>query len=224
RRRTRPPTPSSGRERRRRARRAPPSRRRPFRRARTRRAPEAGRAAGTRVRGRERRRIACGHAEGSRTACPRKAKRRSVAQIVAAVPAGVLLEILLMIVLGGPELAGGDDLGHDRAVPLARARDALLHALGDLPLLVVVIEDGGAVLRADVVVLAVHRRGVVHAEKVAEQLLVAALRRIEDHLDGLGVTGVAAAHVAIGGILRAATGVADVRLDDGRARARRGLH
>src|SRR2546428_13245475 len=101
-----------------------------------------------------------------------------------------------------------------RSVPLPRARDAFLHALGDLPLLVVVIEDRRAVLRADVVVLAVHRRGVVHAEEVAEQLLVAELRRIEGHLDSLGVPGVAAAHVAGGRVLRLAPAVAAPRLQD----------
>src|SRR2546428_3460241 len=87
-----------------------------------------------------------------------------------------------------------------RSVPLPRARDALLHALGDLPLLVVVIENRRAVLRADVVVLAVHRRGGLHAGEAAEQLLVAELHRIEGHLDGLGVPGAARAHVAAGRI------------------------
>src|SRR5690349_4132864 len=79
----------------------------------------------------------------------------SVAQVVAGVPAGVLLQLLLVVVLRIPELAGGDDLGHDLPLPLARALDLGLHLLGDLPLLVVVVEDRRAILRADVVVLAV---------------------------------------------------------------------
>ena len=118
-----------------------------------------------------------------------------------------------MIVLGHPELPGRDDLGHDPAVPLPRALDALLDALGHLPLLVVVVEDGRAVLGADVVVLAVQRRRVVHAEEVAEQVLVAEPRGVEHHLDGFCVSRVAAADVPVRRVLRRASRVPDPRLE-----------
>src|SRR5207237_5305040 len=96
-----------------------------------------------------------------------------VPEEVAGVSAGVLLQVLLMIVLRRPERAGGNDLGDDFPFPLPRARHLILHALGDLSLLLVVVEDRGAVLGADVVALAVERRRVVHAEEVAEEVLVA---------------------------------------------------
>src|SRR5207248_10870102 len=97
----------------------------------------------------------------------------SVPEVVAGVAAGVLLQVLLVVILGGPEGAGGDDLGDDLALPFAGAGDLVLDAFGGLSLLVVVVEDRGAVLRADVVTLAVEGRRVVHAEGVAEELLVA---------------------------------------------------
>src|SRR5262249_25061336 len=66
--------------------------------------------------------------------------RASIAQVVAGVAVRVLLEILLMLFLGGPELAGGDDLGDDGRRPLTRLVDARLHLLGGLPLRIGVIE------------------------------------------------------------------------------------
>src|SRR2546427_4595464 len=85
----------------------------------------------------------------------------SVSQVVTGVAAGMLLEIVLVVLLRGPELGGGDDLGDDRALPLARGLDASLDLLGDPPLLLALIEDGRAVLGPLVVPLAVHGRGGV---------------------------------------------------------------
>src|SRR3989442_3443271 len=96
----------------------------------------------------------------------------SVPQVVTGVAAGMLLEIVLVELLRGPELGGGDDLGDDRTLPLARGLDAGLDPLGDPPLLLALIEDGRAGLGPLVVPLSVHRRGIVHAGAVSVQVLV----------------------------------------------------
>src|SRR5258708_5840313 len=95
------------------------------------------------------------------------------------------LQIILMERLRGPERGRRDDLGHDRAGPLARLIHLLLHALSDLLLAFVVIEDRRAVLRADVVALAVGRGRVVQSEEELQNVFEADLRWIELHLDRL---------------------------------------
>ena len=84
-------------------------------------------------------------------------------------------------------------------LPLARLVDPGLHRLGDLPLLGGGHEDRRAVLRADVVPLAVARGRVVHAEEpLLEQVGVRQLLRIEHDAHRLGVAGRARVHVLVG--------------------------
>src|SRR5262249_61774546 len=91
----------------------------------------------------------------------------------AGAPAGILLQVLLVILLGRGERAGSDDLGHDRRGPLPAGVYALLDLLGDLALLLGGHEDRRAVLRPDVVALPVPGRRIVHAEgTLLEQILV----------------------------------------------------
>lgn len=80
----------------------------------------------------------------------------------ALVAAGVLVQVLLVVVLGVPPAARGQDLGDDAALPplvVDGGRDLAGHAL----LLGRVGEDAGPVLRAHVGPLAVGRGRVVHA-------------------------------------------------------------
>ncbi len=58
--------------------------------------------------------------------------RRSVAQVVAGVAAGVLDQVVLVVLLGRPEVAGRDDLGDDRVLPLAGLVDPRLDLVGGL--------------------------------------------------------------------------------------------
>src|SRR5262245_12411814 len=87
---------------------------------------------------------------------------------MARVPVRVLLEVVLMLGLRLPERAGGHDFGHDLPRPAARRVDLGERLLGDAPLLVVEVEDRGAVARPDVVALAVERRRIVDAEEELE--------------------------------------------------------
>src|ERR1043165_19863 len=141
----------------------------------------------------------------------RKASRRLPPQIVARIPVRLLLQVILVVPLGRPELRVVDDLRRDRARPLLlRALDGLLRRLA---LLLVVHEDRRAVLRADVVALPVRRRGVVQAEEEVEDVAVRDRRRIEHDLDALGVPGAAGLHVLVARVLERAAGVADRRVD-----------
>src|SRR4051794_34231952 len=138
-------------------------------------------------------------------------------QIMAGVSVRFPLQIILMVVLRGPELGVVDDLRRDRPRPLLlRALDGFL---GRLALLVVVYEDRGAVLRADVVPLPVRRGRIVQAEEEVEDVVVGDLRRVEDDLDGLGVAGAAGLHVFVARALERAAGVPDGRVDHAGQRA-----
>src|SRR5438876_855145 len=59
----------------------------------------------------------------------------SVAQVVAGVPARMLLQVLLVVVLRRPEGSRRHDLGHDLSLPLPGLLDPLPRALRRLPLL-----------------------------------------------------------------------------------------
>src|SRR5712691_5043270 len=65
----------------------------------------------------------------------------SVAQEVAGVSVRVLAQIVLVILLGRPEVRRRDDLGDDRPRPLPRCLDARLDGLGRPPLLLARVED-----------------------------------------------------------------------------------
>jgi len=88
----------------------------------------------------------------------------------------------------------GDDR---RAVGLAGldvADDFFSHLL----LRVVGVVDAAAVLRADIVALAVERGRVVHHEEDLEDFAQADLRRVEFELHHLGVAGAAGADLFVG--------------------------
>ena len=104
----------------------------------------------------------------------------------ALVSAGVVVQVLLVVGLGIPPLSSLQYLCDDLAlVPL------LVRLLGDvlcnLLLLLVVVEDAAAVLRADVGALAVGGGRVVHAVEVLDQAAVGDLRGVEDDLERFGV-------------------------------------
>lgn len=106
----------------------------------------------------------------------------------ALIPTGVVVQVLLVIVLRVPPLARLEDLrGNLALVPLLVG--LLGDLLGDLLLLVVVVEDAAAVLRADVGTLAVGGRRVVHAVEVLDQAAVGDPRRVVDDLQRFGVCG-----------------------------------
>src|SRR6185312_5427002 len=112
----------------------------------------------------------------------------------------VLLQIALMVVFSYPEGGGGHDLRDDLLrEPPALAKD-LPGLLGQLLLLVVVIEDRRAVLRSYIRALAIEGGRVVVVPEDVEQRVVAHQRWIELDLDHFGVSGGVAAHFFVCGI------------------------
>src|SRR4051812_2587333 len=87
--------------------------------------------------------------------------QRSVAHVVTGVTARVLAQIVLMVRLGAVPGARWLDARRDGPLPLARRIDARLHALRGRPLFGALRKDRRAVLRSDVVALAIERRGIV---------------------------------------------------------------
>lgn len=106
---------------------------------------------------------------------------RQLPQIMtrAFIPARIPIQIQLMIRLGIPPLARRQNLRDDLAMPPLLV-GLLRHVLCDTLLLVVVVEDAGAVLGADVRALAVGRGRVVHLVEVFDQGAVGDLLRVED--------------------------------------------
>src|SRR5262249_39903845 len=103
----------------------------------------------------------------------------------------VLCEILLMIVLGVVELGRFHDLRRDRAIT-RRAQQALVRVGGaecGTALLVSVVVDAGAILRADVIALPHALGGIVILPEDAKQVLVADHDGVEDCANALGVAG-----------------------------------
>src|ERR1041385_6077558 len=129
----------------------------------------------------------------------------------AAVAPRFLGQVLLVVVLREVELAGGHDLGRDRAVAGAGERGlvGVARLLGRPPLLVGADADHRAVLRAHVVALAHALRGVVLLPERLEQVAVGDAAGVVDHAHGLGVAGAARAHFLVRGVGRGASLVAD---------------
>ena len=77
----------------------------------------------------------------------------------------------------------------------------LLHEiLRRAPLLLIVIENRRAVLRAHVPALTIERRRIVKCEEDAEEIAVGDLVRVEFHLNDFRVPGRAGAHGLICGV------------------------
>lgn len=99
----------------------------------------------------------------------------------------VILQIQLMILLRIPPLARGQDLRRDGPAAPPLLLHLLRHLLGRLLLLLVVVEDGAAVLRPAVGALSVLGCRVVHLVEEFEQLAVSDLVWVEGYLEGFGV-------------------------------------
>jgi hypothetical protein len=104
----------------------------------------------------------------------------------ALIAVGVPLQVELVVLLGGPPLTGGRNLGDDLALPPLGVC-LFGDVAGDALLLLVVEVDGGAVLWAGVRALAVEGCGVVHAVEELDELAVGDLGWVKDDLCGLSV-------------------------------------
>src|SRR5581483_715114 len=134
----------------------------------------------------------------------------------AAVAAGDLVEVLLVVLLGVVEGPRGRDLGRHRPEPpLAQGR--VVGRAGPLRLLALRVagrEDRRAVLGADVVALAHALGRIVLLEEGPQEVYITQAPRVEGDEHRLGVAGPARAHLLVGRVRRVAALVADGRRVD----------
>ena len=102
-----------------------------------------------------------------------------------------------MVILGQVEFVEGSHLRHDRTIPDVLAIQLVDDFLRDRLLLIVMIKDRRAVLRARVVTLAVERGRVVDHEEHIQDFLEGDDLRVERYLHHLGVTGRPGAHLLV---------------------------
>jgi len=103
----------------------------------------------------------------------------------------VVVIIILVVGLGGEKRGGRGEIGHDRLAEGAAGGEVLIRLQRGFSLRFGVEEDDGAILRAEVVALAVEGRGVVNFPEDREQLLVGDEGRVILDLHGLRVPGLA---------------------------------
>ena len=104
----------------------------------------------------------------------------------ALIPGRVLVQIRLMILLGSPPLARWRQLCDNLALPPVLVGEAC-YLLGDFFLLLVVVVDCIAVLRAGIGALSIESCGIVRAVEELEEVKVRDLGGVEDDLSGFGV-------------------------------------
>ena len=124
---------------------------------------------------------------------------------MAGVAIGQALQIILVLRLGLPEIAGGCHPGDHLAGPQTGRVDVGDGVFGDPPLLIGRGEDRRTVGGTEVIALTIDGGGVVDLEKKLQHFPVAGAGRIEHDLDRLRMAAV----VAIGRIGHITAGVAD---------------
>ena len=107
---------------------------------------------------------------------------------MAGVPVGKALKIVLMNVLGFPEVARGRELGHELSWPKSRFFDIGDGALCLGKLFITIEEYCGPVLAAAISALPIDRSWIVNLEKELYQLAKACLYRIKNDLECFGMT------------------------------------
>ena len=118
----------------------------------------------------------------------------------------VACEVVLVVILGSIEYVKGRNLCHNRILPDSGGFDFADHLFSHLLLLRRMIEDDRPILSADIGALTVERGRIVNRERLAlSRKLSKAGSKVK--LYDLGVPGVAAANLAIGGILHGTAGV-----------------
>mmetsp|Transcript_6194 Transcript_6194/g.13477 ORF Transcript_6194/g.13477 Transcript_6194/m.13477 type:complete len:222 (+) Transcript_6194:48-713(+) len=145
---------------------------------------------------------------------------------VVAIATRVLLQVLLVGLVRRDEFrclpdvrAGLGAFEHTDLLGFDECVDLVAHLLGDLLLLVRVVEDHRRVLSTPVVALSIRSRGVVEREQMLHQILVRRLRRIVCNVEHLNVSRLPRAHQSVcvwivGGEINLSAHEADFRLDD----------
>lgn len=123
------------------------------------------------------------------------------------VPARVVMQIQLMIILRVPPLPCLQNLCRNRTLLPPLPLHFLRHALRHLLLLWGVVKDGAAVLGAGIHTLTVLGSGIVHLVEEFEECAVREGGGIESHLEGFGMSSPPRANGPITRIARIATNI-----------------
>ena len=83
----------------------------------------------------------------------------------------ILLEVFLMVIFGDIKLVERRNFGNERVIPNLGCTDLTDDFFGNFLLLLIAIENGRAVLRADIIALAVKGGRVVDGEKTVSRSL-----------------------------------------------------
>ena len=110
---------------------------------------------------------------------------------------GIVGKVFLVVFLRHVELVQLFHLSDDGMVPDLLGVQIFDELLGSLLLLIVMVEDGGAVLGAHIRALAIERGGIMNGEENVQQILVGDKTRVKVDLHHLGMPSVAAADFAV---------------------------
>ena len=126
----------------------------------------------------------------------------------------MLAKVVLVIILSAVPRRGWLDARSDWTFPTSRRVDTRDDTFRDLPLLLSLRKYRRAVLRSDVVALAVERRRIMKPEEPAlQQFLETENRRVESHADRFRVSGLAVVRVLISRVLEVTARVAHFGFD-----------
>src|SRR5687768_1459294 len=143
-----------------------------------------------------------------------------MAREVASIAIRIAFQVILVLRLGFPEVAGGGDLCHDAAWPQARGVDIADRPERLLALLLGDIENLRTIRHAEIVALAIESGRIVDLEEELQKIAIADVVRVVVDLDGLGMSSV----VAIGRVRHIAAGISDACVDDAGQLADQVLH
>ncbi len=120
----------------------------------------------------------------------------------------VVIKVVLMVLFGRVKVLERGDFRHDGPRKDLRGVELLLVLFGGLSLLIGVIKDGRAVLRAHIVALLIERRGIVSLPEHFQKVLKRNLGWIVSDLNDFRMAGAASANVLITGVLDRAAAIA----------------
>jgi len=123
---------------------------------------------------------------------------------VAGIAIGMFLQVVLVLCLSVPEIAGGYDFGYDFAGPFARDVQFCDKFFRGILLGFIQVKNCGTIGSAHIIALSVSGCGIVDLEKIFQQFPVRKYSRIENNFNTLCMR----AMVAVGSIGYIATGIA----------------
>lgn len=109
--------------------------------------------------------------------------------------------VILMVVLSGPEDAGGQDFGRDGSREASTVLQAVLGRFSDVPLVFVMVEDGRAIRIAAIIELSAWIGRIDLSPEPLDEFLVGNACRIKGNFDRLPMARAPGADFRVGRVL-----------------------